>query len=128
MTSPPPPRREPSVPLARQRGDHDPVMPPPEFLSRFGARLLDPATAVGYDGQRIRPTVYLADHLLVASAAPPGWEPWPDTPADKREGPPAALWLLGKAANRYQLDVERGAVTDGATTFPVRIKPLAGAG
>ena len=48
--------------------DTDPLLPPSEMLSRFGARALDPATAAALPGQRLRPTAYIADQLLLRSA------------------------------------------------------------
>ncbi|GAA0904490.1 S8 family peptidase [Virgisporangium aurantiacum] len=46
-------------------GDVDPALPPPDVLARARARVLDPATATRFDRQVLRPTVYVADELLV---------------------------------------------------------------
>jgi subtilisin family serine protease len=46
------------------------LVPPPEVLQRYNARVLDPTTAMVVAGQRpIRPTVYIADHLIVSGRA-----------------------------------------------------------
>src|SRR3954465_10205993 len=49
----------------------DPVLAvPPPILSRYGARILDPATAVKVAGQgEVRSTVYISDKLIVGGAA-----------------------------------------------------------
>jgi subtilisin family serine protease len=49
----------------------EPVLAPPaEILQRYNARVLDPTTAMQIAGQApIRPTVYIADRLIVSGAA-----------------------------------------------------------
>src|SRR5690348_9844372 len=46
-------------------GDFDPAQPPSEILQRYGARTLDPASAVQFPGEDLRSTSYIADTLLV---------------------------------------------------------------
>lgn len=66
MADRPPERRTKSAPVS-----DDPVLAPPaEILQRYHARVLAPATATVVAGQaRIRPTVYIADHLIVSGRA-----------------------------------------------------------
>src|SRR5690349_17053938 len=63
------------------RGDVDPPRPPADVLQRYNARVLDPVTAVRRNNEPLRPTVYVADELIVPVT---GWQP--------------ALDLLGTAA------------------------------
>src|SRR3954453_23581817 len=62
----------------------DPVLSvPPQILARYNARVLDAATAWKVAGRpRLRPTVYLADRLLAAPSASPGFPP-PPPPAHR---------------------------------------------
>jgi serine protease len=46
-------------------GDVDPPMPPASILNRYGARVLDPATALRLPGQRLRPAAYVSDVMLI---------------------------------------------------------------
>lgn len=91
-----------------QFGDHDPPMPPPEVLSRVGARVLDPATAVVFDGQRIRPTVYLADQLLM-----------------RLSNSPTLASVLGQAAASFGLRVEVHDPISAASSAVARLRPNA---
>jgi hypothetical protein len=51
------------------RGDVDPPLPPDAVLQRYGARALDPVTAVRLTDRPVpRPTAYVADRLLVPAA------------------------------------------------------------
>jgi hypothetical protein len=45
-------------------------LPPPALLAAHGAKVLDPASAVVRKGQRLLPTAYFTDRLLVAERAP----------------------------------------------------------
>lgn len=49
----------------------EPVLTPPaDILQRYNARVLDPTTATVVAGQPpVRPTIYIADHLIVSGAA-----------------------------------------------------------
>lgn len=52
--------------------DVDPPPPPPDLLQRYNAKVLDPVTAARLPGQpKIRPTVYVADTLLMAAVEAP---------------------------------------------------------
>jgi serine protease len=53
----------------RAAGDVDPPLPYPADLRRHRARQLDPLDALLLPGQRLRPTVYVADELLVPRSA-----------------------------------------------------------
>jgi hypothetical protein len=86
-------------------GDYNPVMPPPEVLSQVGARLLDPATAAIFGTQRIRPTVYLADQLLVLG----------------REQA-KVLPFLNQAANQLGLIAEPEGPVENAQYLTVRLR------
>jgi len=78
-TSQTPPPSQPSgrMPNPPDRGNYPaqlrsepPLDPPADVLLRHNARVLDPATALRIAGQApIRPTVYIADTLLVSSSA-----------------------------------------------------------
>jgi hypothetical protein len=57
------------LPPGGRLGDDDPPLPPPSVLSRFNARALDPADASVLPGQKLRPTAYVADRLLVRREA-----------------------------------------------------------
>lgn len=46
-------------------GDVDPPMPPASILNRYGARVLDPATALRLPDQRLRPAAYVSDVMLI---------------------------------------------------------------
>jgi hypothetical protein len=52
-------------PRLRGVGDEDPPLPSSVVLNRYNARVLDPADAPLLPGQRVRPTAYIADRLLV---------------------------------------------------------------
>jgi Subtilase family len=74
----------------RRRIGREPVLVPPlEVLLRYKARLLDPLTAVLLPHQRVWPTVYLADRLLV-TADPENSATW-DTLAAAAQA--HGLWL-----------------------------------
>jgi hypothetical protein len=75
--TPPPNRPGRTPPNPPDRGNYPaqvrsepPMDPPADVLLRHNARVLDPATALRIAGQApIRPTVYIADSLLVSSSA-----------------------------------------------------------
>ena len=47
------------------------LMPSPDILYRYNARVLDPSTAITLPGQpRLRTTTYFADRLLVSRVLP----------------------------------------------------------
>ena len=48
--------------------DYDPTPPPPDILARYGARVLDPATAEQLAGISPRSTVYVANRLLLPNS------------------------------------------------------------
>src|SRR6266516_278852 len=48
----------------------EPRLPPPAVLAAHGAKVLDPASAVVRRGQRLLPTAYFTDRLLVSERAP----------------------------------------------------------
>jgi len=53
------------------RGDVDPPLPPPDVLQRYNVRVLDPTTAMRRRGDVLRPTLYVADELIVQAARLP---------------------------------------------------------
>ncbi|MDQ1643888.1 MAG: hypothetical protein QOJ50_72 [Cryptosporangiaceae bacterium] len=58
------PSQTPGNPPAVQ--SHDPAPPPAALLRRHNAVVLEPALALQLPGQKLRPTVYVADRLLIA--------------------------------------------------------------
>jgi hypothetical protein len=86
-------------------------MPTLEDLRRHGARLLDPLDAPLLPGQRIRPTAYVANQLLVAPAA----------------NATAAWAALGRAAAALHLEVSPAEPPSTGGAKLITIAPRAGA-